>query len=353
MFGLWYLSERVENLYVSAIWRENQFVMDNLLDDVVQEDTYKIHNDFSNFLDLTNRPNIPLIEEYFSHPKARRVRESKTILSPSLSEFNKGIRNGRYLSSEYHNERRIQNALWRDWWRQTRAPFHAIVKEIPKGEDIVEVRTIDIRGKDIGDFPTEYTISALRPHEIPVVGTYVHKDIIPGFAYRVRRNGTSDYLFDGEALVLRTIGKGYGKRLTFHSDAVENDNFFWSDSNPDEGFAFSIQVIFDGDKFDVLDCHRRRVAETRLITVGDKQEIKEVSLRKREINMFISVEMKCSLKFASLDHVPEHLRGQVVDLLTSGRALSQKTLSGWRAETVEIRNVHIPDLGSCCFRSSA
>ena len=45
VFGLWYLSERAENLYVSAIWSENQFVMDNLLDDVVQEDTYKIHND--------------------------------------------------------------------------------------------------------------------------------------------------------------------------------------------------------------------------------------------------------------------------------------------------------------------
>lgn len=332
--------------------------MDILLDDVVQEDDFEIPINFSDFLEFTNRLNIPLIEEYFSQLQASRVRESKTISSLRLSVFHQGIKNGRHLSSKYHNERRIQNALWRVWWRQTRARFHATVKEIPEGEDIVEdavpeVRTIDVRGKDIGDFPTEYTISALRPHEIPVVGTYVHKKIIPGFAYRVRRNGTSDYLFDGEALVLRTIGKGYGKRLTFHSDAVESDNFFWSDSNPDEGFAFSIQVIFEGDKFDVLDRYRRKVAETQLITVGDEQEIEKVLLRKREINMDVSVEMECSLKFSSLDYVPEHLRGQIVDLATSGLAWSQKTLSGWKAEMVEIRNVHIPDLGACSFRSSA
>lgn len=358
-FGLWHPRGGVLK-FVRERFLEGKSicVMDILLDDVVQEDDFEIPKDFSDFLEFTNRLNIPLNEDYFSQLQARRVRESKTTLGPSLTVFEQGIKNGRHFSSEYQNERRLQNALWRVWWRQTRARFHATVKEIPEGEDIVgdvvpEVRTIDVRGEDIGDFPTEYTISAPRPYEIPVVGTYIDKKIVPGFAYRVRRNGTSDFLFNGEALVLKSIGRGYGKRLTFHSDAVENDNFFWSDSNPDEGFAFSIQVIYEGNEFDVLDRHGRKVAETRLITVSDEQEINDVLLQKREIDMVVSVEMECSLKFLSLDHVPEHLRDQIVDLTTSGAALSRKTLSSWKAETVEIRNVHIRDIGACSFYSSA
>lgn len=329
--------------------------MDLLYNDVVEEDVYETPSDLSEFLEFTNVLNIPLNEKYFNELKARRL-ENKGALSESLSVFDQGIKEGRYLSSEYHNERRLQNALWRVWWRQTRARFHASVKEIPDGEDIVEeaipeVRTLRIRGVDIGDFPTEYVIPALRPHEIPVVGTYVDSKIIPGFAYRVRRNGTNDYLFDGAALVLKSIGKGYGKRLTFHSEETENDNFFWSDSNYEEGFSFSIQVIFEGHKFNVLDRQGRRVAETRLTAVGIEQEIDEISLRNRQLSMIVSVEMECTLKFSPLDHVPEDLRGQTVDLPASGIALSQKNAKCWRAQTVEIRNVHIPDLGACSFHS--
>lgn len=329
--------------------------MDLLYNDVVEEDVYETPNDFSEFLEFTNVLNIPLNEKYFNELRARRL-ESKGALSQSLSVFDQGIKDGRYLSSEYRNERRLQNALWRVWWRQTRARFHASVKEIPDGENIVEeaipeVRTLRIRGADIGDFPTEYVIPALLPHEIPVVGTYVDPKIVPGFAYRVRPNGTDDYLFDGAALVLKSIGKGYGKRLTFHSEATENDNYFWSDSNNEEGFSFSIQVIFEGDKFNVLDRQGRRVAETTLTAVGSEQEIEKISLRKRHLRVVVSVEMECTLKFSPLEHVPEHLRGQTVDLPASGIALSQKDSKCWKAETVEIRNVHIPDLGACSFQS--
>lgn len=320
-----------------------------------EEDFHETPSDFSEFLEFTNRLNIPLNEEYFSALKASRL-ENQGSLSQSLSLFEQGVKDSRHLSSEFQNERRLQNALWRVWWRQTRARFHATVKEIPEGENIVEeaipeARTLRIRGGDIGDFPTEYTIPALRPHEIPVVGTYVDNKIIPGFAFRVRRNGTNEYLFDGVALVLKSIGKGYGKRLTFHSAAIENDNFFWSDSNPDEGFAFSIQVIFEGDKFNVLDRHGRKVAETQLTDVGNEQDIEDVSVRKRQLSMVVSVEMDCTLKFLPLEHVPEHLRGQTVDLPASGKALSHKTPKCWKAQTVEIRNVHIPDLGACSFHS--
>lgn len=323
--------------------------------EAVEEDVYETPSDFSEFLEFTNRLNIPLNEEYFRELKASRL-DNKGSLGQGLSVFEQGIKGGKFLSSDFHNERRLQNALWRVWWRQTRARFHATVKEIPEGENIVEeavpeVRTIRVRGAEISDFPTEYVIPALKPHEIPVVGTYVDKKIVPGFAYRVRRNGTNEYLFDGVALVLKTIGRGYGKRLTFHSQDIENDNFFWSDSNSDEGFAFSIQVVFEGDAFNVVDRHGRVVAETQLTAVGDEQDIEEVSLRKGQITVIVSVEMECTLKFSALDHVPENLRGQTIDVAVSGLALAVKSGECWKGEAVEIRNVHILGLGACSFHS--
>ena len=326
-----------------------------VLDEVVQEVVYETPSDFSEFLEFTNLLNIPLNEEYFLELKASRL-QNKGSLSQGLSVIEQGVKVSRYLTSDFYDERRLQNALWRVWWRQTRARFHASVKEIPDGENIVEeaipeVRTIRVCGADIGDFPTRYTIPALKPHEIPVVGTYVDKKIVPGFAYRVRWNGTNEYLFDGVALVLESIGKGYGKRLTFHSQDIENDNFFWSDSNSEEGFAFSIQVVFEGDKFDVVDRKGRVVGETQVTAVGDEQEIEEVSVRKGKTNIVASVEMECTLKFSTQDHVPENLRGQTVDVVTSGLALTQKDKKSWKAKTVEIRNVHILDLGACLFQS--
>lgn len=72
--------------------------------------------------------------------------------------------------------------------------------------------------------------------------------------YWVCWNGIDDYLFDGVVLILKSIGKGYGKRFIFYSEVIENDNFFWLDSNEEEGFLFLVWVIFEGDKFNVLDC---------------------------------------------------------------------------------------------------
>lgn len=319
------------------------------------EDVYETPSDFSEFLEFTNRLNIPVNEGYFRELKAGRLKNKGSLIH-SLSVIDQGVKDSRHLSSEFEDERRLQNALWRTWWRQTRARFHATVKEIPEGENIVEeaipeVRTLRIRGADIGDFPTEYIIPALKPYEIAVVGTYVDKKIVPGFAYRVRRNGTNDFLFHGCSAVLKSIGRGYGKRLTFHSQELENDNFFWSDSNPDEGFAFSIQVLFEGDKFEVVDRKGRVMAVTNVTAVGDEQEIEKVFVLKGKISIVVSVEMECTLKFSSQDHVPENLRGQTVDVVTSGLALSSKNEKCWKGQTLEIRNVHILDLGACTFQA--
>ncbi|XP_064461353.1 uncharacterized protein LOC135371214 [Ornithodoros turicata] len=110
-----------------------------------------------------------------------------------------------------------------------------------------------VRGEDINDVPTSYVVSGLRPHEFPVIGTFVDPRIIPGFRYRVRVNSTQRVLFDGRALRLDSIGRGYGKRLTFEptgSSLNENDNFFYSDTIA-QGFGFSPIAIEVGEKFRV------------------------------------------------------------------------------------------------------
>ena len=83
-----------------------------------------------------------------------------------------------------------------------------------------------VSGTSIGDIPSSYTIPTVARHERPVVGTFVHQDVVPGFRYRVRCNGTDDFHFDGKPLLLESIGQGYGKRLTFESeDILRNNNF--------------------------------------------------------------------------------------------------------------------------------
>ena len=82
-------------------------------------------------------------------------------------------------------------------------------------------------------------------------GVYVDPRIKPGFVYRVRRGGTDKYLFNGKELTLQSIGCGYGKRLTFSGESLNfNDNFFWSDSDPN-GFAFSLVGVQEGDKMTI------------------------------------------------------------------------------------------------------
>jgi len=62
-------------------------------------------------------------------------------------------------------------------------------------------------------------------------------------------------MFNGRALQLLNIGRGYSRRLTFQADSYtlnNNNNYFWSDSRP-EGFAFELEVVSTGDKFTLQD----------------------------------------------------------------------------------------------------
>lgn len=118
---------------------------------------------------------------------------------------------------------------------------------------------------EVSDFPARYTVCSVQPHQFPVVGVYVDKRVIPGFKYRVRplpsvgKSPTSlPCLFQGRALTLQGIGRGYARRFTFEADKNSlnnNENYFWSDNRP-EGFAFELEVISDGDKFTIFDANK-------------------------------------------------------------------------------------------------
>lgn len=112
-------------------------------------------------------------------------------------------------------------------------------------------RRVTVRGKDIGDIPTKYTMTGLEPYEIPVVGTYVDPRIIPGFYYRVRPTDRKEHLFQGRALKLQSIGMGYAKRLTFSPDSLVNpNNYFWSDNHPD-GVGLEPRAVQTGMRFSI------------------------------------------------------------------------------------------------------
>ncbi|XP_067128816.1 uncharacterized protein [Centruroides vittatus] len=108
-----------------------------------------------------------------------------------------------------------------------------------------------VRGEDIKDIPTSYVIKGLEDYEFPVVGTYVDRRVVPGFRYRVRLNHSKIRLFGGEALTLKSVGMGYGKRVVFEDKKpFLIDNYFWSDTHSD-GYGFSLVAVGEGDRFDI------------------------------------------------------------------------------------------------------
>ena len=94
-----------------------------------------------------------------------------------------------------------------------------------------------------------FLFKGLRREEFPVIGTFVHPNIVIGAKYKVRNLATGKYLFEGRALRLVSIGRGYGKRISFEGKTkIDTDNFFYSDTNA-EGWGFTIEAISAGEKF--------------------------------------------------------------------------------------------------------
>ena len=178
-----------------------------------------------------------------------------------------------------------------------------------------------------GGIPNQYSIESLKEHELPVVGTFVHSYILPDFRYRVRVIGTDEYLFDGKALKLESIGQGYGKRLTFESDDVlENNNFFWSDSN-DLGFAFSIQVLFAGEEFQVHDRVDKCIGRFFIKSVNERQQVINISQEESLISVHAKVNFSASLWLYRESCLPASLCEKEITLTGSGIAMVNRLSS--------------------------
>lgn len=111
---------------------------------------------------------------------------------------------------------------------------------------------------------------------MPVIGVYIDKRICPGFKYKVlplpgadSQLYTPPHLFEGKALTLRSIGRGYARRFTFEANKNclnNNENYFWSDNRP-EGFAFELELVSKGDKFTVFDANHEAQGTLEILKI--------------------------------------------------------------------------------------
>ncbi|KAH3728057.1 uncharacterized protein LOC127852222 isoform X2 [Dreissena polymorpha] len=136
----------------------------------------------------------------------------------------------------------------------------------------------------------------IREHELLVKGFDVDKRIIPGFRYLIRYIGAREYLFNGEARLLETIGLGYGKRLTFQGDRLNfNDCYFWSDSSTD-GFAFSVEAIREGNSFLVLTADLQEVGTVQVHKVDYPQKELGTRVENSAVTKEVRVRFACSVR---------------------------------------------------------
>jgi len=163
-------------------------------------------------------------------------------------------------------------------------------------------RRVTVKGQDINDVPTKYTMTGLESYEIPVVGTYVDPRVIPGFHYKVRPNNRKNHLFGGRALRLLSIGMGYAKRLTFEPDSLINpDNYLWSDNHPD-GLGLEPRAVHKGMKF-IVQAGEQVLGEATVFRddrpqFEEKMEKVEVCPGQYAIVKHIHIDVTCHIQLA-------------------------------------------------------
>ncbi|PNF38294.1 hypothetical protein B7P43_G11621 [Cryptotermes secundus] len=166
---------------------------------------------------------------------------------------------------------------------------------------------VHLDAANLGDIPARYVIPALKPHEFPAVGVYVDPRIVPGFRYRVRPihdqnifQATPEHVFNGRAVHLLSIGRGYSRRLTFEADTNtlnNNSNYFWSDSSPD-GFAFELEVVSPGDKFTLHDANHVATGTLEILhNSAPQEEISQVVLSDGSVEKTVRLRALCKVEW--------------------------------------------------------
>jgi len=238
--------------------------------------------------------------------------------------------------------------LWTEWIpiAETEQCYSA---DDEKSSEVPGIKETDlvVKGEDIKDLPTCYTVRGIKPFEFPVIGTYVDLAIVPGFRYKVRLLGADKFLFGGKANFLQSVGQGYGKRLTFRGETLNrNSNYFWSDTDPD-GYGFSLQVLDPEDEFEVYSEEEQRpVAMVTTESVHLQNELStqvvEGSIEKR-----VAVSFTAEVKYSAERHGLLSLRS-TESLQLAGVAVLLKE-RGHRFACLDHVEVNLPTFGPCIF----
>lgn len=214
-------------------------------------------------------------------------------------------------------------------------------------------RRITVRGNDIKDVPTKYTMTGLQPYEIPVVGTYVDPRVIPGFYYRVRPNDRKEHLFNGRSLKLVSIGMGYAKRLTFESESkIENDNFLWSDNHPD-GLGLEPRAVHEGMKFKIMSdieiLGEATVFRTDKPQIEERMEKVPTKNGKFAIEKYIHVDVMCHIKLTSSGGCCTEIEQSLIRVY--GLAVVRKEPNSLNSQILRLEKIGLnSDLNILCQR---
>jgi len=210
-----------------------------------------------------------------------------------------------------------------------------------------EYISLTVNGADMGDLPIEFTVEGIKRNEFPIIGTYVDQRILPGFQYRVRKLGGRNpdrYFFKGEALTLQSIGRGYGKRITF-----EGENVFYSDTYP-SGLALSVVSISAGDQFTVTTPDTEHpVAEARIMEILAQQEIDSEVDEEKNMCKRVRVTFSCDVNYASGHGLMALYSRQ--RLQVTGTAIVKSTKDTPKAVTTFIEDMELPHHGAVIFRA--
>ncbi|XP_054288791.1 uncharacterized protein LOC129004288 isoform X1 [Macrosteles quadrilineatus] len=203
-------------------------------------------------------------------------------------------------------------------------------------------RSTVVHGVSIGDVPTRYTVFGLQPYEMPVIGTYIDPRIMPGFEYRVRMAGPPrKHFFQGRALRLVSVGAGYGKRITFAPDVLnEPENYFWSDTHPD-GLGFEIRAVHVGQRFHIL-AGGLYLGEAHVFRADAAQyEEKQEVIRQKDgttIVKYVHVDVTCHVKMdTTRAGVPTTCDSHTMRV--SGTAVVARRPRQSRADLLRVENI--------------
>nr|XP_032516999.1 uncharacterized protein LOC116769910 isoform X1 [Danaus plexippus plexippus] len=183
----------------------------------------------------------------------------------------------------------------------------------------------------LGDVPAVYRVPAPAPHQMPVIGVYIDPRVRTGFRYKIRPMQALDapplsvkprYLFGEKALTLQSIGRGFARRLTFEpvdSTLNENNNYFWTDSNPD-GFVFEIEAVSVGEKFTIYDANHEPQGILEIVQQQKNQiELEQNISEDGTIEKKVKINTLCKVEWYENDGITKLVPMTGIAILVKGK----------------------------------